>query len=72
VTHRHEIAPQLAQLLLSGHCPKQFALDSLALRDVKEEAKDMRLAIDFDDVGRNEHGVDCAAAGAKAALYITH
>jgi hypothetical protein len=39
--HRHEMAPQLSQLLLSGQRPDQFDFGLLALRDVETCGNDV-------------------------------
>src|SRR6516165_7566562 len=70
--HRNEMAPQLSQLFLSGQRPEQFDFGLLALRDVETCGNDVRLAVDFDDVGRDQQRPHRAPAGASLALELTH
>ena len=59
-----EIAPQLAQLFLSGHRPEQLVLGPLALCNIGDEAEHMLLAVDLDNSSRNQYRVDCVRATA--------
>src|SRR6516162_10299663 len=70
--HRHKMAPQLSQLLFSGQGPEQFDLGLLAMRDVETCCNDVRLAVDFDDVGREQQRTHCAPAGTGMALELAH
>src|SRR6516164_9250441 len=66
------MAPQLSQFLLSGQGPEQFDLGLLAVCDVKTCSNDVRLAVDFDDIGREQQRTHRSPASAGMALELAH
>src|SRR6516164_3076725 len=70
--YRDELAPQLAQLLFYGQRPEQFCLSLLALGNVDAEAKHVGLAVDFDDLSREQQRANGALPVASLALNLAH
>src|SRR5262249_26339078 len=67
-----EPIPELAQLLFYGQRPEQFCLSLLALGNVDAEAKHVGLAVDFDDLSREQQRAKGALPVASLALNLAH